>query len=143
MLTTVSRVAVAITIDLFCRKTEGLRTDVLDSACRATGKAAWNLPSVSIVVGSCLTARSRRFNTRRFMRVVESLDITTISISRRIRRYHWQGQLTNTFINVVVVVFSKGYVRGGREKKLRLAHQLKKRLTTNWGKLGQKERSIA
>lgn len=46
---------------------------------RATGRPACHLRSVSTVVGSCERARSRRFNTRRFTRVVETLDTPTIS----------------------------------------------------------------
>jgi hypothetical protein len=76
-LATVSCVVVTVAVDLFCREKEGIPTDVFDSSCREilTGKAAWNLPAVSNVVGSWLAARSRRFNTRRFTRMVARLNM--------------------------------------------------------------------
>jgi hypothetical protein len=120
MLVTISCVAVAVTV-LFCRKKEGFRMDVTDSGCRATGRAAWNFPSVSTVIGSCMTARSRRFNTRRVTRVVESLRQ-----SRKLESVlscKASADETNTFANVVVDVFSKGCVW---EKKMRPEHKSKK-----------------
>jgi hypothetical protein len=54
-LATVSRVAVTVIVDKFRRKREeiGLGTDVFDRSCSETliGKAAWNFPADSTVVG--------------------------------------------------------------------------------------------
>ncbi len=60
--------------DLFCRNMERFPSDVVDSC--PTGSAARNLGSDSIVVGrpTRVVFLSRRFNTRRETRVVESLD---------------------------------------------------------------------
>ena len=91
-LVTESCVAVIVAIDIFCRTKEGFRMDVIGRGRRKTGKAAWNFPAVSTVVGSCWTARSRRFNTRRFTRMADRLVMVTIS-TQSVWRYHWQGQL--------------------------------------------------
>jgi hypothetical protein len=77
--------------------------------CCAAGKPAWNLRSDSTVVGRHTRSelRSRRFRTTRVTRVVESLDAHS---------QHWREcdviNQTNTFVYVVVVVLSKGYVWG-------------------------------
>ena len=83
-LATDSCVAVAVA-DTFCRKKEEIPpvvTDVFDTSCRdtLTGKAAWNLPADSTVADSRLVAaRSRRFNTSRFTRMVARLVMVAIS----------------------------------------------------------------